>query len=318
MKPPNTPLFTIFTGTYNSENVIERVFESIVNQSCRDFEWIVIDDCSTDNTIQILETFIKRQKDILIQFIKHKTNTGVAESRKEALKLAKGKYFVTWDHDDYQTVNQLQVFKELWQKHDNKNISNIFAKIKSQKGQLLGKPYPKEPFISDYINTHNTYLVGHKESGKIVEHHVCTKTRLYKKAIKYFDKNPEILKTHKPNGGDIWGTLAFLGYQTIYTNQVVRTYFIHEQGRNAMSDAPRKNNPERIYLNKLLWVNHWQKKLKLKSLFWYLRNHLAVAFYGFLAHKGYRNILKDLNRNVSKIIVSILALPAFLLAKRFE
>lgn len=312
------PLFTIFTGTYNSEKVIKRVFKSLKNQNYRNFEWIVIDDCSTDNTVKELMAFQTELEDIHVKLIKHTNNTGVAESRKEALNLAKGKYFVTWDHDDYQSRNQLETFKNLWDKYENAEIGNIFAKIKDQHGNLLGKAYPLEPYVSDYIRVHNKYLVGHKQSGKVVEHHVCTKTQIYKRALAFFDENPNVLKNNNPNGGDIWGTLAYLGHKTIFSNQVVRTYYINEEGRQTMSNTPRKNSSERVYLNKLLWVNYWQNKLRLKSLMWYLRNHLAVALYGFLAHKGYHKILKDLNGTVSKVIVSILALPAYLLAKRFE
>lgn len=318
MKEKNNPLFTIFTGTYNSEQVIKRVFKSLKDQNYRNFEWIVIDDCSSDNTVKELMAFQTELDDIQVKIIKHKNNTGVAESRKEALSLAKGKYFITWDHDDYQSKNQLEIFKNLWDNYDKPEIGNIYAKIEDQNGKLLGKKYPKEPFISDYINAHNEYLVGNRENGNVVEHHVCAKTEKYKKVLEYFENNPKLLRDYRPNGGDIWGTLAYLGYKTIYTNQIVRTYFVDEVGRTSMSNAPRKNSPERIYLNKLLWVNYWHNNMKLKSPIWYLRNHLAVALYGFLARKGYHKILKDLNGTVSKVIVSILAIPAFLLAKRFE
>jgi glycosyltransferase involved in cell wall biosynthesis len=250
-KEIESPLFTIFTGTYNSEKIIDRVFSSIKNQTVRNFEWIVIDDCSKDNTVDKLEAFVKELSDISVRLIKHKTNTGVGASRKEALSHAKGKYFVTWDHDDIQSEHQLEIFKQLWSKHDAENVGTIFAKIKDQSGKLLGKKYPKEPYISDYINVHNTYLVGNKESGNVVEHHVCAKTEKYKMVLQYFEENPNLLRNHKPNGGDIWGTLAFLGYNTLYTNQIVRTYYISEGGRKTMSDEPRKKSAERIYLYNL-------------------------------------------------------------------
>tara|TARA_B110000027_G_C16120823_1_gene302808 strand:- start:3486 stop:4451 length:966 start_codon:yes stop_codon:yes gene_type:complete len=314
----NSPLFTIFTGTYNSEKIIDRVFKSIKNQNCRNFEWIVIDDCSSDNTVYEIENFVKELTDISVRFIKHKTNKGVGASRKEALSHAKGIYFVTWDHDDIQTERQLEIFKQLWSVHDAENVCNIFAKIVDQNGKILGRKYPKEPYISDYINAHNEYLVGSKEKGNVVEHHVCSKTKKYKKILQYFEENIHLLRDHEPNGGDIWGTLAFLGYSTIYTNEVVRIYYISEEGRKTMSDEPRSKGAERIYLYKLLWVNHWQSKLKNKSPKWVLRNHLAVAMYGFLAKKEFVEIIKDVKNSYSKIAVTMLILPAYYLSKRYQ
>lgn len=314
----NDPLFTIFTGTYNSEKIINRVFKSIKNQTYRNFEWIVIDDCSSDHTVHKIEDFIKELSDISVRFIKHKINTGVGSSRKEALSYAKGNYFVTWDHDDVQSERQLEIFKQIWSEYDAENICNIFAKIVDQNGGVLGKKYPKDPYLSDYINAHNEYLVGNKEKGNVVEHHVCSKTKKYKEVLQYFEENIHLMRDYKPNGGDIWGTLSFFGNKTLYTNEVVRTYYISEEGRISMTDAPRSRNAERIYLNKLLWVNHWQSKQKNKSPKWVLRNHLAVAMYGFLAKKEFVKIIKDIKNNYSKIAVTMLMLPAYYLSKRYQ
>lgn len=317
MKNKN-PLFTIFTGTYNSEKIIDRVFLSLKKQTFRDFEWIVVDDCSKDDTIKKIEIFKQEIPDIDVHINIHQNNTGVSISRKEALHIAKGKYFVTWDHDDFQLENQLEIFRQLWEKYDSQKIGNIFAKIKDQDGNLLGKEYPTEPYLSDYINAHNDYIVGNRSKGNIVEHHVCAKTECYKLVLNYFEEHPNLLRGYNPNGGDVWGTLAYLGYNTIYTNQVVRKYYVNEEGRESMSDKPRRSGAERIYLNKLLWVNQWQKKLKSTSLNWTLRNTLAVGMYGFLSQLSLSQILKDVKSNKDKLLLLSLAFPAYLLSKRYQ
>lgn len=294
------------------------MFESVEKQAFRNFEWIIVDDCSTDNTNTLVEDFISKLPDIQVKFIKHKRNTGVSTSRKEALDLAKGRYFVTWDHDDIQTSDQLEIYAGLWIKYAGDDIANIFAKLTEQHGKRLGSVYPKDPFKSDYINTHNEYLVGNKVQGNVVEHHVCVKTKLFKMILQYLEEHPELLRNHKPNGGDIWGMLAHLGYQTLYTNQVVRTYFINEAGRKTMTDAPRNKGAERVYLYKLLWVNHWQKKIKSTSLNRTLRNALAVGMYGFLNQLSLSQILKDIKSNKDNHLVLCLAFPAYLLSKRYQ
>jgi hypothetical protein len=136
--------------------------------------------------------------------------------------------------------------------------------------------------------------------------------------LDYFQDHPKLLREYQPNGGDIWGMLAYLGYKTLYTNQVVRTYYINESGRTTMSDTSRKKGAERVYLYKLLWVNYWQLKLKQKSIKWTLRNILAVGMYGFLNGLSIGRILQDVKPIHYKILTLLSAFPAFLLSKRFQ
>ena len=84
----NCPLLTVFTPTYNLELYIEETIKSVLNQTFTDFEYLIVDDASTDNTIQI----IKSINDPRIRLIKNKTNQGIAYNRNLAIKEAKGKY----------------------------------------------------------------------------------------------------------------------------------------------------------------------------------------------------------------------------------
>lgn len=312
------PTFTIFTGTYNSQDIIGRVFKSIKHQTYKNFEWIVIDDCSKDNTVKKVRDFIENNPNISVRHIVHQENTGVNASRKEALYIAKGKYFITWDHDDVQFSNQLEIFHDLWKKYDKPEIGNIFAKMTNQNGRMLGHKFPSEPYISDYINLHNDYLVGNKKKGIVIEHHVCVKIEKLKAVFEYFQKNPSLGLNESFTLGDLWGSLAYLGYATICTNNIVREKYVFEEGRESLSNAPRNTNPLKIYYNKLIWVNYWHPKQKNKSIKWVLRNHLAVAMYGFLAKNNLITILKDTIRLPSKILILIMLTPAFILSKRYE
>lgn len=312
------PLFTIFTGTYNSESVIHRVFNSIDRQSVKDFEWIVIDDCSQDNTIKLIEEFKNNQQEIEIRFFVHKQNCGVAASRREALEIANGKYFITWDHDDEQASDQLEIYSQLWGTHEDDSIANIFAKMTDQHGKMLGRKFPRDGFISDYITVHNSYLVGNKELGNVVEHHVCVKTNCFREVIEYYDKNAHLLAGNIPNGGDVWGMLAYLGYKTIYTNRTVRTYYISEPGRKSMSDVTRNHNPNRVLMFKLLWVNYFDKLLPFSELKWKLRNIFAVVMYGLMAGKSLRKVTQLTHSKLKKMICVIFYVPAKILAVKYS
>lgn len=92
------PKLSIIVPVYNAEKVIERCIDSIINQDYEDYEAIVIDDGSTDNSPNILDEYAKKYDYIKVI---HKENTGVSDTRNTGLKLAKGKYIQFIDCDDW-------------------------------------------------------------------------------------------------------------------------------------------------------------------------------------------------------------------------
>lgn len=107
-------LVSIIMPAYNAENLIEDSINSILSQTYRNFELIVIDDCSKDQTVRIVEQFIL--KDSRIKIIKNIKNKGVAETRNVGLDQAKGEYVAFLDSDDKWDNNklekQLKILKE--------------------------------------------------------------------------------------------------------------------------------------------------------------------------------------------------------------
>lgn len=83
--------------TYNRETFIEQAIHSVLAQSFDNWELIIIDDGSTDNTKDIIE---KYTQDLRIKYIKNKKNQGIVFSRNKALKLSQGKYITVLDSDD--------------------------------------------------------------------------------------------------------------------------------------------------------------------------------------------------------------------------
>jgi len=89
-------LVSIITPCYNSEKFIQETYESIKNQTYNNWEWIIVDDCSTDNSVEIINGF----KDERIRLQINSTNSGAAISRNKALEMAKGRYITFIDSDD--------------------------------------------------------------------------------------------------------------------------------------------------------------------------------------------------------------------------
>lgn len=93
---------TLFTPTYNRAYIIERLYKSIQRQTYRDFEWIIYDDGSTDNTEEMVNSWLKDDNDFPIRFYKGK-NGGKCRATNRALEVAEGEIFFTIDSDDYLT-----------------------------------------------------------------------------------------------------------------------------------------------------------------------------------------------------------------------
>lgn len=99
-------LVSIITPTYNCGRFIEETIESIQAQTYENWEMLIVDDCSTDNTKEIVEQYQK--KDPRIQYYCLPKNSGAAEARNEALRRAKGKWIAFLDSDDLWTPDKLE------------------------------------------------------------------------------------------------------------------------------------------------------------------------------------------------------------------
>ena len=97
---------TIFTPTYNRDYIIINLYKSLLIQTLKDFEWLIIDDGSTDNTELLVSSFIKDNK-INIRYIKQQ-NGGKHRAINKALEEAKGELFFIVDSDDQLVDNAIE------------------------------------------------------------------------------------------------------------------------------------------------------------------------------------------------------------------
>ena len=94
-----TPKISVIIPCYNVERYISRCLDSVCGQTLKDIEIICVDDCSTDNTLKIIQEYKKKDKRIIL--IKHIKNQGVSISRNDGIKKATGEYIGFVDSDDY-------------------------------------------------------------------------------------------------------------------------------------------------------------------------------------------------------------------------
>lgn len=121
----NSNLLTVFTPTFNRANTLIRTYESLCNQTSKDFNWLIIDDGSTDNTENIIKHWIEENK-IPIRYIK-KENGGLHTGYNVAIQNMDSELCVCIDSDDYLPSNAIEIIKTTWQKKRSKNIAGIIG-----------------------------------------------------------------------------------------------------------------------------------------------------------------------------------------------
>ena len=107
---------TIFTPTYNRAYTLPRLYKSLCQQTAQDFEWLVVDDGSTDETQMLFNTWLEEGK-IPIRYIT-KENGGKPSAYNIAAKEAKGELFLCVDSDDYLVDNAVEKVLNNWETTD--------------------------------------------------------------------------------------------------------------------------------------------------------------------------------------------------------
>ena len=107
-------LFSVIIPTYNRGALIVNTLETVIHQSFRDFEIIVVDDCSTDNTQEILSPYVAQG---LIKYIRLQRNSERAIARNTGMQHAEGDYITLLDSDDFMYVDCLKDAAEYVQQH---------------------------------------------------------------------------------------------------------------------------------------------------------------------------------------------------------
>ena len=157
------PLLTVFTPVFNLEKYIEETIISILSQTFTDFEYILIDDCSSDKTIEIIESF----NDPRIILIKNDTNQGISHNRNYAIDQAKGKYIAMIDGDDLALPERLEKQIEFLEKNDDYGIVGTEVINIDKTGAQLGRiieynipndEIPSQMLFNNYIATSSAMI----------------------------------------------------------------------------------------------------------------------------------------------------------------
>lgn len=153
-----TPTFTVFTPTYNRAHTITRVYDSLKQQTFRDFEWIVIDDGSTDNTAKIISEW-QHEADFPIIY-QYQVNSGKHVAFNRGVQMARGELFLVIDADDGFLPEALETMLKWWEdipEGERAGFTGVVTLCQYEDGNVCGQPFSSSPLDTNALDLRFEY-----------------------------------------------------------------------------------------------------------------------------------------------------------------
>ncbi len=242
---------TVFTPTYNRAYAITNLFESLKKQEKFNFEWVVVDDGSTDNTEELFNEITKDFSMFPIKYYKQ-SNGGKHRAINTGLDMAESELFFIVDSDDTLTPDATKKIEE-WEKTLEKNEK--FAGICANRGDFDGN-CPNDWFSEQFLDKTFLDVDVYKENGKYVlngERAICIYTDIFRKF-----KFPEFHNEKFVTEAVVYNRIAHADYKIRYYNDVIYLFEYKTDGLTKSGFKLFLNNPHGYGLwrkEKLLFTN---------------------------------------------------------------
>lgn len=233
--------FTVFTPTYNRAHTLPRVYSSLRCQTFRDFEWLVIDDGSTDSTPQLLNAW-RTKSDFPIRYL-WQENRGKHVVFNRGVQEAGGELFLTLDSDDACVPRALERFKHYWDAIPDghrSHFSAVTALCMDQHGKLIGSKFPQDVTDSDSLEIRYRFKVKGEKWGF---HRTSVLRQFPFPAIEGVKVVPE---------GVVWAAVA-RRFKTRFVNEPLRIYWADEFGSGSSGQLTKTGTPAQNAVVLALW-----------------------------------------------------------------
>lgn len=175
-------MLTIFTPSYNRAYCLHKCYESLCRQSYKDFDWLIIDDGSTDNTKELVEKWCTRNNGFSIIYI-YKNNGGLHTAYNAAIENIETELSMCIDSDDYVPDDGVEKILKFWHKYGSDKYAGIVGLDYDTNGNLIGDPLPNQKTVNLIDLLTGKYKLNNGDRKNVV------RTSLYKSVapMKSFD-----------------------------------------------------------------------------------------------------------------------------------
>ena len=294
-------LFTVFTPTYNRAHTLHRVYESLVLQTFRDFEWLVVDDGSTDGTRAVISEW-RRSADFPIRYL-FQPNQGKHVAHNCAVSEARGALFLVLDSDDSCVPQALQTFKFYWESIPSElrgRFSAVNVPCLDERGQLVGRTFSDHVTDSDYLSSQYRWRLR----GERWEFQRTDVLRQFPFPV------PPMRLSYIPEG-TVWSRIG-RNYKTRYVNEPLRVYYETEGNVSTSGSRSQKQYLRMFYCQVML--NEQFDYFRYAPLE-FLRAAVHYLRWSLHRHESMARSVGSL-QNLGAKLICLLMLPAALIVYR--
>jgi glycosyltransferase involved in cell wall biosynthesis len=299
--------FTVFTPTHDRAHTLPRVYESLAAQTFLDFEWVVVDDGSTDNTAELVSGWQRTARFPINYIYQHNSGKHIACNR--AVREAKGALFLTLDSDDACVPEALERFLWHWRsipEQQRPEFSAVTCLCKDESGALVGDRFPSSPFDSNSLDNYYRYKIRGEKWGFQTT-----------AAMKEFPFPAEIAGFVTENV--VWWQIA-RKYKTRYVNDILRIYYCLDERHSSISSSISKKGQLRSRVAGALFINEFGLNNN-GDYFWYAPASFAKAVinygrFGLHCNKGFWSLLVAIRQLGFKLLFATLYPLSILLYQR--
>lgn len=291
-------MFNIITPTYNRKHTLKRVYDSLLQQNEKRFIWIIVDDCSTDNSSILIEEWIK-SSEFHIEYHKLDENQGKSNAVNYALNYCKEPYTIIADSDDSFEPNTLSDLASLWKviclSKTKSTIASIWTLTKDENNAIVGDKFPKDFWqVSFKERVLENNVMGEKWS--------CWKTDVLAHFKMYSNSKYHIQESHT------WNRIN-RKYDFLCVNISHRCYFHTEDGLIATKKTSKK-------ITRMKYYNSYYglKDIKIKeiishSFYW----NLSFDYVASLFFYSNKQLKLSFTKQFISIIIFLIFIPKWLL-----
>jgi len=262
--------FTVFTPTFNRAHTLHRAYLSLQAQTCRDFEWLIVDDGSADGTEELVQRW-QREALVPIRYVRQ-PHGGAHRAHQNCLVEARGELIIKLDSDDGCVATALERLKHHWlalPASERSAFSGITALCQDQAGELVGDVFPESPLDCSAAELEYEHRVRGEKWG-------CVRADV----LRMFPYPEDVPGNFIPESY-VWVQVS-RQFKTRHVNEILRVYWTDAPSLVHGRPEPKRNAVGHRLMFQMV-LNHeanWATVAPLRLL------RAAAQYARFAAHSG--------------------------------